>query len=483
MLTNEEISSALEKVRNSRRPFSASQHSADFPNQLAFTQSKAKFRTADCSRRSGKTEGIAALLMGAVEGAPESVALYLTKTRINAKRIVWGILQRLNREQGLGCSFLESELCMVVPEGGRVYLGGINNREEIEKFRGMPIVLVVIDEAQSIAGYLQELVDEVLAAALMDYDGKVVLVGTPGPVPVGYFYDCIQNPEWEHFGWTVFDNPWILKKSGKAPQEHLDAELKRRGVSVDDPVIQREWFGRWVYDPNSLVFRYEAERNHYDGLPGLGGSWECVVAGDIGWDDADALGVLRWNTTAPDLWLAEEHVMAKQTITQLGNRLREMVDRCNPLSVVLDFGGLGKKIAQELTQRWGLNVKAAEKERKLEHIELLNDALRTGVFHAKKDSRFAQDAMLVEWDRSNPEKPKISDRFHSDAGDMVLYGYREALHWLAVPEQPKAPKPGTPEWQAKHVKAAEEALQAQFEKESEELIRRKREEEDWEAFS
>lgn len=452
--------------------FSLARHSADFPKQLEFTTSQAKFRSASCSRRSGKTEGIGGLLYGSVEGRPESVAIYLTKTRINAKRIIWNILKRLDRAQGLGCTFLESELCVMLPRGGRIYLGGINNKEEIEKFRGMPLVLVVIDEAQSIVGYLKELVDEVLAAALMDYDGKVVLVGTPGPVPVGYFYDCIQNPEWAHFGWTVFDNPWIERKSKKTPQEHLDAELKRRGVTVDDPVIQREWFGRWVYDPNSLVFRYESGRNHYDALPTLGGDWECVVSGDIGWDDADALGVLAWNTTRPDLWLVEECVLPKQTITQLGDRLREMVDKHKPLGVVLDFGGLGKKIAKELTQRWSLNVEAAEKERKLEHIELLNDAMRTGVFHAKKDSQFAQDAMLVEWDRSTPEKPKISDRFHSDACDMVLYGYRKARHWLAQPEVATPPLYGTIEWHALQARRLEQEVNAQMERELEDQTAR-----------
>ena len=129
--------------------------------------------------------------------------------------------------------------------------------------------------------------------------------------------------------------------------------------------------------------------------------------------------------------------MPKQTITQLGEKLVALNEKYSPLAIVLDFGGLGKKIAEELSSRFGLGIEAAEKERKLEHIELLNDAMRTGLFHAKKDSRFAQDCLLVEWDKSNPEKPKISDRFHSDACDMVLYGYRRAMHWLAeaAPEE------------------------------------------------
>src|SRR5262249_41749766 len=163
--------------------------------------------------------------------------------------------------------------------------------------------------------------------------------------------------------WTVFDNPWIHRKSGKRPQEHLEAELRRRGVAVEEPSIQREWFGRWVYDPNALVFRWDAARNGFDALPSLpDGEWECVVGGDLGFDDADALCVLSWNTTRPDLYLVHEDVMPKQGISALGDKLRGLVDTYSPLSVVLDFGGLGKKIAEELTARWGLNVEPAEKE-------------------------------------------------------------------------------------------------------------------------
>jgi hypothetical protein len=396
-----------------------------FDAQRPFATSLAKYRTASCSRRAGKSVGGAALLIDSALKKAGCIALYITLTRVNAKRIMWGPLKRVNKEKRLGGEPKEAELRIDFPNGSSIYLVGANNKDEIEKFRGMPIAMVVLDEAQLLTN-LRELVDEVLVPALMDYDGKVVLAGTPGPVPVGYFHECINSEAWEHFGWTVFDNPWIKEKSSKTPQQHLEEELTRRGVTVDEPSIQREWFGRWVYDPNALVFRYDGAKNHYDSMPVVRGDLEYVVAGDLGFDDADALCVLAWDTTRPDLYLIHEDVMTKQTITALGNKLKALVEKYNPLATVLDFGGLGKKIADELKGRWDLNVQAAEKERKLEHIELLNDDLRSGRFHAKQDSQFAKDCMLVEWDKSNPELPKISDRFHSDicfvSGTMVQTG-------------------------------------------------------------
>ncbi len=454
-----------------------------FDAQRPFVTSRAKFRTACCSRRSGKTEGSAALLISRAQEVSGCVCLYITKTRINAKRIIWRTLKRIAIEQGLGANAKEAELCLELPNGSSIYLLGANHKDEIEKFRGLPIALVVLDEAQILTN-LEELIDDVLVPALMDFDGWVVLAGTPAPVQVGYFWECVGGKEahgWEHHSWTVFENPWIQRKSGKSAHEHLSLELERKGVEVSNPSIQREWFAKWVYDPNALVFQYSSELNDFESVPDINeGEWECVLGGDLGWDDADALALLRYNTTLPKLWLAEEYVLPKQTITQLGDRLRQLVDAHQPMHVVLDCGGLGKKIAQELTQRWGLNIEAAQKERKFEHIELLNDAMRNGIFHAKKDSQFAKDCMLVEWDKekSKPDRPKISERFHSDICDAVLYGYRSAKQWLWEPAKPAPPQAGSATWNQEAIAKQKAEISAYWEKKAEEAERRKREEEE-----
>ena len=115
--------------------------------------------------------------------------------------------------------------------------------------------------------------------------------------------------------------------------------------------------------------------------------------------------------------------------------------------MVIDQGGLGKKIADEIRKRHQIPVQPADKARKMEHIKLLNDALRTGRFKAKRDSKFAQDSFLVEIDRdkSTPDKIKVSDKFHSDALDSTLYSFVEspAYGYTAPAAKPKA---HTREW-------------------------------------
>lgn len=418
-----------------------------FGSQLGLASDGRRFKVARCSRRAGKTTACPRMLAKAALEKPGSVALYITKTRLRAKQLMWSALTAMNRELKLNAHVSEAELSMRLGNGSTIRLGGANTKDEIYKLLGDPLSLVILDEAQSLPAYMSQLVDEVLAPSLIDFSGSLVLIGTPPPVPAGYFHEASESPNWAHHQWTVWDNPFIESKAGKTVRQLLDEELARRGVTEDEPSIQRDWFGRVCVDFESLVFKYSAATNHYDELPMRELPWQSVLVADIGWIDADAVGALRWTEDKKELYLTHESVLPKQTITQLGDRLKKLYTELNPMAVVVDFGGLGEKIAEELRSRWGLPVEAAEKSRKAENIELLNDAMRTGRFFASRQSRFAQDCALVEWDRdkSTPDRMVISDRYHSDACDMVLYGFRKALHWLSE-DKPKEPAYGSREW-------------------------------------
>jgi hypothetical protein len=445
---------AIEREELADRPAAFELERILFARQLPFGADESRQITGCCTRRSGKTYADAAKLLSVARRKSGCVALYITLSRLNAKRLIWGILKELNDVYQLGGVVLEAELCMVLPNGSRVYLSGANDEGEIEKFRGLALGIVIIDEAQSFPSYIERLVDEVLAPALIDYAGQIVLVGTPGPVPQGYFYDACMSPEWSHHAWTMFDNPHIERKSGLRPEVLLEQELKRRGVDRANPVVQREWFGQWCLDLNALVFRFDPATNARP----TSKQQHHVLGIDIGFDDADAIAVLGWSDTSPEAELVEEWVGAKQTISALMRRVQEAYDKYQPRAVVADTGGLGKKICEEIQQRTGIPIEAADKARKLEHIELLNDAMRTAKFFAAADSRFAQDCMKVEWDKSNPEKPKISDRFHSDICDAVQYAWTRCHQWLYVEPKATPPRINTPEWHE-----AQAALEAQRE--------------------
>jgi hypothetical protein len=410
-----------------------------FPQQAAFATSTNAFVTALCSRRAGKSVGVASWLAEGPLLNPRAPSLYLTLTRGSAKRIIWNTLLDLNDKHRLGYEPNESDLILKRNGRAAIFLAGVDNKREIEKARGTGWGRVAIDEAQSLPEYVKELVEDVLMPSLMDHGGLIRAIGTPSPVPSGYFHGICHSPEWGHHHWTVWDNPHIPEERKRAMLERV---LAARGVSVDDPGIQREWFGRWVLDLSALVFKFDPARNTYATLPALNRPWGHVIGVDLGYDDADAIAVLGFNPASPAVYLREEWVGTKQTITDLTKRLEALTAQYRPDCIVMDTGGLGKKIAEEIMARTTLPIKAAEKPRKFEFIELLNDSMRSGRFFAPAGSRFGHDATQVEWDREKSvgDKLVISDRFHSDIGDAVLYAFRESLHWTHEAE-PTPPLP------------------------------------------
>ena len=377
---------------------------------------------------------------------PEVVCLYVTLSRLNAKRIIWGDLLKINREFNLGGKVNETELTIRFPNNSVIYLSGAKDTSEVEKFRGVPnLVLVLIDEAQAFRSYIESMVDDVLAKTLYDYNGTLCCLGTPSAVPSGYFYDVAHNDKWSHHMWTMFQNPHLERKSGKTAMQLVQQDCERMGVTLKDARIQRECYGLWTTDFESLVFKYNKELNDYRELPDAVSNFTIGI--DLGYSDADALAVIGWAPNQKQAYLVEEIVKNKQGISELANQINHLIDKYNPLSVVMDTGGIGAKVAEEMRRRYSLPVKAAEKTRKFEFIEILNDAMRTRKFFAKQNSVFAQDCNLLQWDRdkSNGDKLIVDDSFHSDACDAVLYAFRESLHWLEVEKLPEIKK-GTQEW-------------------------------------
>ena len=382
------------------------------------------------THNSGKTVSCAADLIDTALTQDGDVA-YITLTRGTAKGIIWRDLLRINEEYELGGEANIAELTLTLPNRNIIYLFGANDESQIDKIRGRALRKVYIDEAQSFRPYIKEFINDVIEPALTDYDGTLILIGTPGPVPAGYFFDASHSEGWSNHKWTIHDNPHILKKSGKTPEQRIEAICKRRGVTLTDPSIRREYFGEWVQDFDSLVFKFEPSRNEYLDAPA---DLKYVFGIDVGFRDSDAIAVVGYDDKRGLSYLVEEYVAAKQDITSLAEKIKELQAKYEPVRMIMDAGALGRKIQEEIRQRHQLPVEAAEKSRKLEFIKLLNDDLRTGAFKAKPGSRFAEDSQLVVWDWEDPSKPKISDRYHSDITDAVLYAWRECKHYFKLGE-------------------------------------------------
>lgn len=446
-----------------------------FDKQLKFVEDPRPFKIAVCSRRSGKTVACAAHLVHTAINSKEVVCLYITLSRNNAKKLIWPELKKINRRYGLGASEDATELSMTFPNGSIIYCSGAKDAGEIEKFRGLALKLAYIDECQSFREYIRELIDDIISPALLDYAGTLCLIGTPGPIPAGFFAEVAgvvpdkakESDAWSHHGWTFFDNPHIEAKSGVTHEQLINRELRRRGVTLDDPSIQREFYGRWVLDSDSLWIKYSKALNDFTELD-VRHKYTYLMGIDLGYNDADAIAVLAWSETDPNTYLVEECIADKQGLTELVEQIKGLSDKYKVSKMVIDEGGLGKKLAEEMRRRHHLPVQAADKVRKQENVAFLNDALRTGRFKAKYDSNFVKDSFLVEIDRSKstPDKIKLSDKYHSDIIDAVLYAFRESS---AFTYQAKKVKPvwGSKEWQDAQGDEMWDAAQEHFSEQAE----------------
>lgn len=444
------VARALQALRDEQRREAFTAERACFDLQTGFLRAPGRRKVLRCSRRAGKSQAFAAGLLEAVVRPPFTNVVYAAPTFKRARRILWATLKRLNREHQLGGVANETEASLAFPHLGddvHLYLSGLKDRGEADKARGFPWKLFAIDEAQDLReDVLSYALTEVIEPGVIDHAGSLWVGGTPGPAKVGFFYDVDEGAKrdgWVHRSWTWRENPLLPSRlAGSTVEEIERVLLDEFKLDPSSSSWLREWCGVWAEDLDALVFQYDAVKNAGAWQAGPQPGWTYLVAFDIGIEDADAVAVIGWAAHERRARLVWERVRRGQDVTDLASLLREAVDTWKPYRLVGDLGALGKKIGEEFRRRFSLPVEAADKARKLEGIALLNAALRKGDFTAPTDSVFAADAKKVMWDLDARAKGRaaISDRYHSDITDAVLYGYRAALHFL---EQDPPPKPST----------------------------------------
>lgn len=432
-----------------------------FIQQDKFIKDKSQFLAACCTRRAGKTNALALKFIETMREHPNSLSRYIALTRDSARDIMWPVLTEMNDKHNLKADLTESNLTMTMPNGAKLRLFGADMKNFIRRLKGAKSPAVAIDEAQDFGPHIQTLIDDVLTPTITDYPNSwLAVTGTPGPVPRGTFYDITEGGigDYSVHRWSLFDNPYL--PDAKSFVEKLK---QRKQWDEKNPTYLREWQGLWVLDLESLLIRYMAETAHFGELPTQ--KYTYIMGIDLGFNDADALAVLAWSETDPTTYLVEEQIAHKQGLTELVEQINRLRNKYSIAKLVIDEGGLGKKLAEELRRRHHIPVQPAEKMRKMENVAFLNDALRLGKFKAKKTSRFAQDSYGVQIDheRSTPDKIVVKKGFHSDIIDAVLYAFKESP---AFTYQKPIVKPvyQSLEWAEAETKRMEREAEEYFEK-------------------
>src|ERR1700682_2730816 len=168
-----------------------------FPQQRAFVLDGSPFQYVFCTRRAAKSYSAGLKAVRAARKHRRCSVLVVGLHRLEGERIWWiPTLKDINDRHGLRAKFNETELTMTLPNGSVIYLLGMDaNEKEKRKALGQKFPLAIIDEAQDFVTDLSELVFHVLKPAVADYRGSICLLGTPGLLASGLFFDVTTGKE------------------------------------------------------------------------------------------------------------------------------------------------------------------------------------------------------------------------------------------------------------------------------------------------
>lgn len=464
-----------------------------------------------CPRRSGKSYLAAVMMVITCMTASGASCIYITLTRGMAKRILWALLKRIDVELELHCIFNNTDLTMTFPGGAMITLAGADSQHDIDKFRGVAFDLAIIDECKSFPPELiNELVDEVLEPCLYDRLGTLILMGTPGAMLAGTFYDATSEGAfviredvdkkmrstsrryrdretvasdytWSAHSWTMAENEAMPHIWENALRAH-----KAKGESDQDPRWLREGLGQWIADSTDFVYAYTPERNAWDpqpreredqnpwGLPD-GHEWLYVMGVDMGYDDDFDIEVAAYSTTADTFYHVYGFAAPNMTISDIAMEIKKTESLFGSFEIVVgDRAGLAKTIFASLEEgvrlsdgsTYSVHIEAVDKHEKRDFIELLNSDLLSGKCKILRGSRLEQQMRMLQWDQAKRREDKS---FPNHATDAFLYLCRHARHYFST-SPTEAPRFGTPEWEKRMDELAVEQIMRKRERDRHELF-------------
>lgn len=428
-----------------------------FDKQLEVVRDPTRIKALLCGGRAGKTSTAIYDFVAGMLSEPGQQNLYVGLTRPSAKNILWEPLRRLNERHRWGLVLNETELRARHPNGSWLLCVGADDRRELEKVRGVPWNKVRIDECGSHRpSYLQYLAEEVIEARLMDHNGTMWFLGTPTRQAYGYFYDLTTGkvPGVKRFKWTARDNPHVNFDS------FIKEICERRGWSIDNPILQREYFAEWQVETEARVYRFDRARNTLRALPQLGPreQWQHVLAIDFGFGNATAWVVIAYRHGDRRAYVVHASKRAGLTPSEVAPITKRLIETHHPDQIVGDVGGLGKAYAVEFTSRYGIPITPADKLGRRAGIEVTSDALYTGSLLSLDccEPLHAEWATLL-WDETHTDVAAGQD---DDIADAALYAFKATPAYMTRLVEPVTKDPSRdgfdderddPEWERKTV--------------------------------
>lgn len=409
--------------------------------QRAFLLDTHRYKALLCPRGTGKTTGtLYHVLMSAEKHPGSTIAYVVPDSKAHAKDLFWLPLKHLDEELHLGLQFKEVEKRVITPNGTNILLLAAHDKDSPTRLRGTPFSCVVLDECKDFGPHFETLVVEAVVPRLGDFDGTLILAGTPGDLLDGLFFRITtQKPD----GWGV--HTWVKPDNTFLPKQERDLQwieehrYKPFGLDRNSAKFRREQLAEWVAEDSQRGYMYDPCKNAWDGELNPIIEYDYICGIDIGKKDATVFVIMAFSSYDPNLYVVEAHAFHPMHIQEIADTYDGFNQRYEFVSTVADCGGLGVLITDDINHRYGFNWKPAEKKQKASYVAQMNSDFIMGRIKCEESSILAK-----AWCRSVKD-PKTMLPLHSDEGDAALYAWRESLHWTGA-YSPVPPVEGSPEY-------------------------------------
>lgn len=439
----------------------------NFPAQAVFLRDKSRKKAAICTRRAGKTNGVARALVEPCVQYDGVDVLYVGLTKGTCRRLFWeGALKPLIKEFNIPCKMNETRLEVRLPNNSAIYCLGMDvNKEEMKKLLGGKYKRIVIDEAGSFRVDLFKLVYEILGPATADLLGDMILTGTPEDLTSGLFYEVTRQDgiarraDWSVHEWSTFDNPYMAAQW----QIEIDDLISKNPRITETPMYQRMYLGKWVIDSSRLVYKYNRDRNWIKALPD--GDYTYGLGCDLGYNDDTSFVVSAYNEKSPKLYLLNPFKKPEMIISDVGEKMMQYKSRRDILTHVID--GANKQAVEELRRRFGIPLIPADKAGKAEFIDIFNSELIQGniVLVGDDCDIIEQEWNNLIWDDRSTTKREEHPSCANHLADACLYIWRHQHQYLyqkPVPRKLKSEEDLIDEWVEKESSRLTESRNAPF---------------------
>lgn len=435
---------------------------------------------------------------------PYSKSVIVNLTMKTARNVYWQAIKRFAEHFDIPITPNGTELRVEFTNGSILFLVGADKKDEIEKLRGGSYKVSIVDECKSYPpSLLLELIQDVLRPAAIDCGGRVLMIGTPGNILAGPFYEATypgfqrspegggqaipvsrffeapeqfwtdhpeEIPEWSRHSWTIQDNT-------SKPEMWAEAllEKKQNRWADDHPTWQREYLGKWMPAENAFVYAYAvlcrqvevgrqlSKVNWYPqrtpdspyGLP-VDISWRYILGCDQGFEDDFAQVVLAYSPHDGAVRHLYDFKCPHLTASYVAGLIKEVHQEYNLDVMVTDVGPL-KALVETLNQEYGLFLLPAEKQHKPDFVELANSDFHSGLIKIIPGSGLATELEILQWDLSKASKQQLartgrlreSPELPNHLCDAFLYALRYCYHHWSTPKATVLEK-NSPAWWEQH---------------------------------